>query len=221
MVFAGGDAVGDDAGAGLDVGRFILDDQRTQSDAGVHIASIVDVADGAGVRAAAVRLQLVDDLHGADFGRAADGARREARLEGVERVLGLTQSAPGDFAFENVQAVYTLMRMLTLGGYVAAMGLSFAVFRRTSGVPAALTAVVFTATLPIHVHYSHFVRTESLGLVLCLVAVLIVLAPRAQGSWRTWLVAGALAGASGPGTCRATLDCRGRKQPLAHRRNCG
>ncbi len=114
----------------------------------------------------------------------------------VERVLGLTQATPADFAFENVQGVYTLMRALTLGGYVAAMGLAFAVFRRTSGVPVALAAVAFAATLPIHIHYSHFVRTESLGLVLCLAAVFVVLSPSARGNWSAWLLAGALAGAA-------------------------
>jgi len=115
---------------------------------------------------------------------------------GAERVAGMTQSSPADFAFENVQGVYTLMRMLTLGGYVIAMGLAFAVFRKTGGLLVALVAVMLAATLPIHVHYSHFVRTESLGLVLCLAAILLMLAPSSKGRWRAWLIAGALAGAA-------------------------
>lgn len=113
-----------------------------------------------------------------------------------ERVLGLTQSSPADFAFENVQGVYTLMRMLTLGGYVAAMGLAFAAFKRSSGVLTALAAAILTATLPIHVHYSHFVRTESLGLVLCLAAIGLMLLPSAAGRWQAWLIAGILSGAA-------------------------
>ena len=44
-----GDAVVDDAAAGLDVGRLALDDQGPQGDARVHVAGEVDVADRAGV----------------------------------------------------------------------------------------------------------------------------------------------------------------------------
>ena len=71
LLFAGGHAVGHDAGAGLDVGLVVVDDEGSQGDAGVHVAGEIDVADRAGIGAAAVRLQLVDDLH-----RAGPSARR-------------------------------------------------------------------------------------------------------------------------------------------------
>ena len=47
----------------LDVGRVVVDDDRSQGDAGIHVAGEVDVADGTGVRAAAIRFELVDDFH--------------------------------------------------------------------------------------------------------------------------------------------------------------
>ena len=53
----------------------------------------VEVADGAGVGAAPVRLQLGDDLHRPDLGRAGDGARREAGAQGVEAGQAVAQAA--------------------------------------------------------------------------------------------------------------------------------
>jgi hypothetical protein len=115
----------------------------------------------------------------------------------AERVFRLTTAAsPADFAFENIQQVYTLMRSITFGCYLLAAGLGYSVFRRASGVIVGTVAAVLTCTLPIHVQYSHFVRTESLGLVLCLAAILVVLHPRTRGKWGTYLAAGALAGAA-------------------------
>jgi hypothetical protein len=45
-----------------------------------------EVADRAAVEAAPHRLELLDDLHGADLGRAAERARREGGAKGVEAV---------------------------------------------------------------------------------------------------------------------------------------
>lgn len=112
----------------------------------------------------------------------------------VERILGNTAGSPSDFAFEHVQGVYTLMRGITLGGYVIAVGLAYSLFRRVSGTITALIAAILTCTLPIHIHYSHFVRTESLGLVLCLVAFLLQLHPRVRQRWQTYLIVGVLGG---------------------------
>src|SRR5207253_1003733 len=97
LVLAGGDRIGDDAGAGLDVKLAVLPDDGAQGDASVHVAGEVDVADGAAVGSAARRLDLVDDLHGADLGRAADGADRETHAEGVKRRAALLKLA-GDVA---------------------------------------------------------------------------------------------------------------------------
>lgn len=113
----------------------------------------------------------------------------------VERLLGMTTAATaGDFAFENIQGVYTLMRVVTLSGFAIAIGLTYDVFRRSFGALAAMAAAVLAASLPIHVHYSHFVRTESLGLVLSLLAIRIVLHGRQGPTTRAYLTAGALAG---------------------------
>lgn len=112
----------------------------------------------------------------------------------VERLLGHTAGSPSDFAFEHVQGVYTLMRAITLAGYVVAVSLAYSLFRRVSGTITGLVAAILTCTLPIHIHYSHFVRTESLGLVLCLIALLLQLHPKFRQRWQTYLIAGALTG---------------------------
>src|SRR5688572_16668956 len=78
LILVARDAVVDDAAAGLDRSGLALHDQGPQRDAGVHIAGEVDVADGAGIRAAPLRLDLVDDLHGADLRGARDGPGGEA-----------------------------------------------------------------------------------------------------------------------------------------------
>ena len=46
------------AGAGLDVGRLAVHDDRPQRDAGVHVAAIVKIPHGPGIRTAPVRLEL-------------------------------------------------------------------------------------------------------------------------------------------------------------------
>src|SRR5882757_6213347 len=51
LVFARGDGVGDDAGAGLDVGFAVLEDDGAQGDAGVGVSVEAEVANGAGVDA--------------------------------------------------------------------------------------------------------------------------------------------------------------------------
>jgi 4-amino-4-deoxy-L-arabinose transferase-like glycosyltransferase len=86
------------------------------------------------------------------------------------------------------------MRSLTLAMYVVAVGLTYVMFQRAAGVVTAAVATVLTATLPIHVHYSHFPRTESLGLVLTLLAVWLVSHPRRLRRWQVYLAAGVLAG---------------------------
>src|SRR5271165_1896110 len=115
----------------------------------------------------------------------------------AEHVLRLTTAAnPSDFAFENIQQVYTLMRSITFGCYLLAVGLGFSVFRRASGVIVGMVTAVLMCTLPILVQFSYFVRTESFGLVLCFAAILAVLHPRTKGRWGTYMAAGALAGAA-------------------------
>ena len=71
----------------------VLDDGGADGDGGVHVAVPGQVADGAGVDAALDRLQLVDDLHGADLGRAGDGAGGEGGAQHVEGVQSRAQFA--------------------------------------------------------------------------------------------------------------------------------
>src|SRR3546814_17829932 len=52
-------AIGDQAGAGLDVHRAVLHHRGAQRDAGIHRAAGAEVADAADVDATPVRLQLL------------------------------------------------------------------------------------------------------------------------------------------------------------------
>lgn len=112
-----------------------------------------------------------------------------------QRVIGLTHAgSPAEFAFTNVQGVFTLMRMVTLGLYTGAAALAYDLFRRCAGALVGIVAALLFASLPIMVEYSYFVRTESLGLVLSLAAIWIVLYSRWKGTPAIYGVAGALAG---------------------------
>src|SRR5882724_4473200 len=75
LVLGLGDAVGDEPRARLHVDRVALRDERADRDGRVEVARVRDVADGAAVEVAAERLRLLDDLHGADLGRARERAR--------------------------------------------------------------------------------------------------------------------------------------------------
>jgi hypothetical protein len=112
-----------------------------------------------------------------------------------DRMFGLTHTGnPSDFAFANVQGVFTLMRSITLAMYVGSVALAYDVFRRCAGALVGVAAGILCASLPIFVEYSYFVRTESLGLVLCLSAIWVVLYSRWRGTPGGYGAAGALAG---------------------------
>src|SRR5687768_15221682 len=67
-------------------------DERPNRNGSIHgHSAIAEIPDGACVRAAANRLELIDDLHGADFGSATDGAGGKARPQDVERAELLAQ----------------------------------------------------------------------------------------------------------------------------------
>jgi hypothetical protein len=113
----------------------------------------------------------------------------------IERWVGLTTiTNPSQFAFANIQGVFVLMRLITVGCYTVAVGMTYVTARRAGGVAVGTMAAILVATLPIHVQYSYFVRTESLGLVACLSAGLIFLHPRTRGSIATYLACGMLVG---------------------------
>ena len=71
----------------------VLDHRRAQHDAGVHLAEGAEVADATGIDAALVGLQLVDDLHGTDFGRAGHGTGGKAGTERVDHVMRRIEQA--------------------------------------------------------------------------------------------------------------------------------
>ena len=85
--------VRDDARARLEVGDAVTHDRRPERDARVHGAVRERVEDGAAVRAAPEALELGDQLHRTDLRCAADGARREARAQHVERRHALADLA--------------------------------------------------------------------------------------------------------------------------------
>ena len=76
----------DDAGAGLEPHLVVARDDGADRNCDVHVAVEPDVAHGAAVDAPAFGLELFDDLHGPNFGRAAQRARREGGSQHVEGV---------------------------------------------------------------------------------------------------------------------------------------
>ena len=83
-----GDPAADVEGQAPPVGH-----ERADHDARLHRAVGPDPADGAGVRAAADRLEPLEDLHRPDLRGAGDRAARERRREEVERVAALGEDA--------------------------------------------------------------------------------------------------------------------------------
>lgn len=86
LVLHGWDAVGDDSGTSLDVGLVAFDDQGAEGDAGVHVAAVVDVADGSSIGSTAMGFELVDDLHGSNLRCSGDRAGGQAGSKGVEGI---------------------------------------------------------------------------------------------------------------------------------------
>ena len=62
-----------------------IGDQGTDGDGRIHMATHIDVAEATAVGAASIRLQFVDDLHGANLGGAGDRATGEGRFQQLER----------------------------------------------------------------------------------------------------------------------------------------
>src|SRR5207245_2529687 len=78
--------VGDDPGPRLHVDAAAAEEREADRDRRVHRAREREVADGATVDPASHGLELLDDLHRADLGRAGERPRREGRAERVEAV---------------------------------------------------------------------------------------------------------------------------------------
>src|SRR5882672_5257749 len=79
--------VGDDPGAGLDHDAVLEDERGADRDRRIETRRTpAHVAHRTGVWPAPLGLQLIDDLHRPDLGRARDGPRRKAGAEHIERV---------------------------------------------------------------------------------------------------------------------------------------
>ena len=92
-MFAFGHAFGNDASAGLHIHLAVFHNGGAQHDASVHFAIRREIANTAGIDAALVPLQLVDDLHGPHLRRSRNGARRKARDQRVDGVVLCRQLA--------------------------------------------------------------------------------------------------------------------------------
>ncbi|KOF54095.1 hypothetical protein AD428_09230 [Achromobacter sp. DMS1] len=71
----------------------VLDDAGADGDGHVHFAAVAEVAGRAAVDAAAHGLELVDDLHGLDLGRAGERAGGEGRAQHVHAAHARVQVA--------------------------------------------------------------------------------------------------------------------------------
>src|SRR5688572_1054018 len=78
--------VGDDAAAGPEPDHAAGMHQRADRDVDVHAAVEAEVADGPAIDAAPLRLELLDDLHRAQLGRARDRAAGEAAAQQVDGI---------------------------------------------------------------------------------------------------------------------------------------
>src|ERR1700678_1907144 len=93
LIFAFRDGIGDDAATSLNVGAAVFCDESTQRDAGIEVAREIEIENRASVDSAARGFEFVDDLHGADFWRAGNGASGKAGHECVEAIETFAQLA--------------------------------------------------------------------------------------------------------------------------------
>src|SRR5213079_2474302 len=94
LVLGGGIRVGDDAAARLQVRDAVVQHERADGDARVELALPREgVADRARVDAAAVALELRDDLHRPHLRRPRDRAGGEAGAQELERRGAVTELA--------------------------------------------------------------------------------------------------------------------------------
>lgn len=91
-----GIGIGDDAAADGNLPPAAGRRNRADEDVGVHLIANADVTERAAVGAADGGFQFGDDLHGADFGDAGDGAAGERVSQEVERAHVVTQCAFDD-----------------------------------------------------------------------------------------------------------------------------
>src|SRR5690606_6916976 len=99
LPFEGWHAIRHDPAAGLDVELAVLDHGGADGDGGVHVAVPANVAHGAAVDTALDRLQLIDDLHGANLGSATQGPGGQGgaqHIDGADPGAHLAGDVGGD-----------------------------------------------------------------------------------------------------------------------------
>src|SRR5205807_359533 len=93
VIFQARIRIGDNAGASLKVRLSIFQYSAAQRDAGIDIAVESEITDRARIAATSGSFQLADDLHGADFRRARNGASGKSRFNQVKRIATFAQTA--------------------------------------------------------------------------------------------------------------------------------
>jgi hypothetical protein len=95
-------------------------------------------------------------------------------------ILSLSRQIPPDlsiklFSFQNLDQLYFLMRFLVLFFYGLSIVLTYIVGKRLTNGVGGCVAALFLAWFYPYVVYSSFVRTESMGICLALIALYLVL----------------------------------------------
>ncbi len=113
----------------------------------------------------------------------------------LAHLFGFTQLLTHyDFAFGNLQGIVTLMRFETLVFSLCAVLVSFYAIRRAANLIVATGASILVISLPIFIQYSQFVRSESLGLLCCFGAWLLLQKSDENNRGEAYLWAGLLCG---------------------------
>jgi hypothetical protein len=99
-----------------------------------------------------------------------------ALVYGVERVLGLAPSTTlATFTFQHISALFVLMRATTLLCFLLSAVLLYALVAKLMNSAAAAIASLLLVMSPIYCSYSSFTRTDSLAMVLILLATIWLL----------------------------------------------
>ena len=99
-----------------------------------------------------------------------------ALFYGVERVLGLAPSTTlATFTFQHISALFVLMRATTLVCFLLSVMLLYALVAKLMNSAAAAIASLLLVMSPVYCSYSSFTRTESLAMVLILLAAIWLL----------------------------------------------
>ena len=84
LIFAVGLGIRHDPGSDLQIAPALRHHQGPDQNVEIQVAAPTEIPEGAGVRSAPGRFQLLDDLHTAHFGNAGDGSTGEHGLNQIE-----------------------------------------------------------------------------------------------------------------------------------------